>query len=107
MDAEEWAVALKEAVRLEITKLREARGLSKNELSARSGLARSFITVLEKPGGSAPSVDTIGRIAFVFGISPGEILKRAEKGLKKMPRFRKGGDYVPRSSSIRAQTGTP
>lgn len=91
MDAEEWGDAFRDAVRLEIIKLREARGLSKNELSARSGLARSFITILEKPDGAAPSVETIGRIAHVLGISPGEILKRAEKRLEKIPRFRRYG----------------
>ncbi len=89
MDAGEWAEAFRDALRLELIKLREARGLSKNELSARSGLARSFITILEKPGGAAPSAETIGRLAFVLGISPGEIFKRAEKRLEKIPRFRK------------------
>lgn len=59
----------------ELTKLREARGLSKNELSARTGLARSFITILERDD-TSPS---IGRLGFVPGISAGEILKRAEK----------------------------
>lgn len=88
MDAGSWAENLKRAVPAELTKLREARGLSKNELSARTGLARSFITTLEQ-GGAAPSVESLGRIAYALGISPGEILKRAEKRLEQVPRFRK------------------
>lgn len=87
MDAGEWALELRRALPAELTKLREARGLSKNELSARTGLARSFITTLEK-GEAAPSIETLGRIAHVFGISPGEILKRAEKELVRIPRFK-------------------
>jgi XRE family transcriptional regulator, regulator of sulfur utilization len=89
MDAGSWAEDLKRALPAELTKLREARGLSKNELSTRTGLARSFITTLEQ-GGAAPSVETLGRIAFAFGISPGEILKRAEKHTSPLPRFKKG-----------------
>ncbi len=88
MEVGTWAENLRRALPAELTKLREARGLSKNELSARTGLARSFITTLEQ-GGAAPSVETLGRIAFVLGISPGEILKRAEKAAGPLPRFKK------------------
>ncbi len=88
MDAGEWAEHLRRALPAELTKLRETRGLSKNELSVRTGLARSFITTLEQ-GGATPSVETLGRIAFALGISPGEILKRAEKQVGPVPRFRK------------------
>lgn len=88
MDAGTWAEELRRALPEELTKLRERRGLSKNELSTRTGLARSFITTLEQ-GGAAPSVETLGRIAFALGISPGEILKRAEKRTGKLPRFHK------------------
>ncbi|WP_353568047.1 helix-turn-helix domain-containing protein [Haloferula sargassicola] len=88
MDAEEWAEELKKALPVELTKLREARGLSKNELSARTGLARSFITYLEQ-GRATPSIESFGRLAFALGLSPGEILKRAEKRIDPIPRFRK------------------
>ena len=88
MDAGAWAEELRRALPAELTKLREARGLSKNELSTRTGLARSFITTLEQ-GGAAPSVESLGRIAFALGISPGEILKRAEKRTGSLPRFTK------------------
>lgn len=90
MKAAEWVEGLRREVPAELEKLRKARGLSKNELSARTGLARSFITTLEQ-GGATPSTETLGRIAFVLGISAGEILKRAEKRVGTVPRFRKGG----------------
>ena len=88
MDAGAWAEELRRALPAELTMLRESRGLSKNELSTRTGLARSFITTLEQ-GGAAPSVESLGRIAFALGISPGEILKRAEKRTSSLPRFTK------------------
>lgn len=88
MDAGDWGKQLRLVLPAELIKLRVARGLSKNELAARTGLARSFITTLEQ-GGAAPSVETLGRIAFVLGISPGELLKRAEKEMESIPRFRK------------------
>ena len=88
MDAGKWAEQLRRVLPAELTKLREARGLSKNELSVRTGLARSFITTLEQ-GGAAPSIETLGRVAFALGISPGEILKRAEKQTGPVARFRK------------------
>lgn len=96
MDAGAWAEELRRALPVELTKLRQARALSKNELSARTGLARSFITTLEQ-GGAAPSVETLGRIAFVLGISPGEILKRAEKRTGKIPRFTKNPKTRPQA----------
>jgi transcriptional regulator with XRE-family HTH domain len=68
MNAEEWADRLKKSLPGELTKLREARGLSKNELSVRTGLARSFITYLEQ-GKTTPSIETLGRLAFALGIA--------------------------------------
>jgi transcriptional regulator with XRE-family HTH domain len=89
MGPEEWADRLKKALPAELSKLRLSRGLSKNELAVRTGLARSFITYLEQ-GRATPSAETLGRLGFVLGISPGEILKRAEKSVGTMvPRFRK------------------
>lgn len=88
MDAGEWVEGMKRELPAELAKLRKSRGLSKNELSARTGLARSFITTLEQ-GGAAPSTETLSRIAFVLGISPGEILKRAEKRVGHVPRFKR------------------
>lgn len=88
MDAEAWAQNLKRVLPNELTKLRKTRGLSKNELSVRTGLARSFITDLEH-GRTTPSVESLGKLAFALGISAGEILKRAEKQIGTIPRFRK------------------
>lgn len=88
MEVSQWAESLRRALPAEITKLREDRGLSKNELAARTGLARSFVTDLEQ-GRTTPSTETLARLGFVLGISPGDLLKRAEKQIGPRPRFRK------------------
>jgi transcriptional regulator with XRE-family HTH domain len=90
MDAGNWATLLKETLPGEIAKLRKDRGLSKNELAARTGLARSFVTEIEQ-GKTTPSVESLARIAFVLGISPGSLLKKAEKQLSSIPKFKREG----------------
>ncbi len=59
-----------------------------NELSVRTGLARSFITYMEK-GERIPSLETLARIGYALGISPGELVKRTEKDAGPIPRFKK------------------
>lgn len=59
-----------------------------NELATRTGLARSFVTYLEK-GERIPSLETIARIAFALGISAGELVRRTERDAGPVPRFRK------------------
>ena len=88
MDAEDWATLLKKALPGEIGQLRKERGLSKNELAARTGLARSFVTEIEQ-GKTTPSIESFARVAFVLGISPAALLKRAEKQVSLVPRFKR------------------
>jgi len=88
MNGARWAELASRKLAGELTKTREARRLSKNELSARTGLARSFITELEK-GKTVPSVTTLGKLGHALGISPSELLKRAEKQAGPVPRFKK------------------
>lgn len=59
-----------------------------NELAVRTGLARSFMTYLEK-GERIPSLETIARISFALGISASELIRRTERNAGPVPRFRK------------------
>jgi len=88
MNGARWAELVGRKLAGELTKTREARGLSKNELAARTGLARSFVTEMER-GKTAPSVTTLGKLGHALGISPSELLKRAEKQAGTVPRFKK------------------
>jgi DNA-binding Xre family transcriptional regulator len=96
MDAALWSMQFTKALAEELSLLRLSRGLSMNEVSTRSGLARSFITYLEQ-GRAKPSAESLARIGFALGISPGELLKRAERKCPPIPRFRKDALKRPRS----------
>ena len=88
MQVGKWAETVARSFAEELVKLRQARGISMNELSVRTGLARSFITYMEK-GERIPSLETLARIGFALGISPGELVKRTEKSAGPVPRFKK------------------
>jgi XRE family transcriptional regulator, regulator of sulfur utilization len=88
MQAKKWAEIVAKSFAAELIKLRKARGISMNELSVRTGLARSFITYMEK-GERIPSLETLARIGFALGVSPGELVKRTEKAAGPVPRFKK------------------
>jgi transcriptional regulator with XRE-family HTH domain len=62
----------------EITAKRVALGLSKNETATRAGLAVSFVSDLES-GKSRASVETLVKLAWVFGTSASELLAICEK----------------------------
>ncbi len=58
----------KKLVGKKIKELREARGWKKGTLATRSGVAPSYITVLEK-GEKCPTIETLDAICFAFGIT--------------------------------------
>ena len=88
MQVGKWAEVVAKSFAAELIKLRKARGISMNELSVRTGLARSFITYMEK-GERIPSLETLARIGYALGVSPGELVKRTEEAAGPVPRFRK------------------
>lgn len=88
MQVGKWAEIVAKSFATELIKLRKARGISMNELSVRTGLARSFITYMEK-GERIPSLETLARIGYALGVSPGELVKRTEKAAGPVPRFKK------------------
>lgn len=88
MEACLWAEKVGKELPSVLQALRENRGISKNELAVRTGLARSFITYLEQ-GRANPSAESLARLGYALGLSPGDILKRAEKKTgQPIPRFK-------------------
>lgn len=53
--------------------LRETHGLKLREVADRAGITVSFLSDLER-GRTLPSLDTLERIAAVYGLSVGEAL---------------------------------
>lgn len=69
---------ISELLAAEITAKRKALGLSKNETATRAGLSVSFVSDLEN-GHSRASVETLVKLAFVFGTTASEMLARCER----------------------------
>ena len=56
-----------------IKKLREAKGMTQEELARKSGISRATISGLENGKNDAPSISTLGRIAFALGVKVGQL----------------------------------
>ena len=61
---------------------REKRGLSMTVLAQRAGLSQSMISFVEREIRN-PSLETLLRIAEVFELNLGEIIRRAYKAASK------------------------
>jgi len=61
---------------------RERIGLSQTELAARAGLSRPHVGYLETLQ-RQPSVESLKRLALVFGTSVSELSRRAEEAAEK------------------------
>ena len=55
--------------------LRQARGLSQEELAHQAGIDRTYISALERNVYNA-SIDVVDRLAKVLGVDAAELLKR-------------------------------
>ncbi len=78
------AESISEALAKEITALRLEKGWSKTQTASRAGLALSFVSDLEN-GKRRASVETLVKLACVFGISPSLMLARCEKKVEFLP----------------------
>jgi transcriptional regulator with XRE-family HTH domain len=80
---------LRDAIASNVVRLlkeeREKRGLSMNVVAQRSGLSHSIISLIERDMRS-PTLDTLLRIADAIDIDLGEVLTRARKALRKVPK---------------------
>ena len=61
-----------------LRKLRNEDGLSQEQLAEKSGLHRTYISLLER-GEKSPTLTTICRLASALGVAPHKILLQAEK----------------------------
>lgn len=63
-----------EVVRANLTRLREAGGLSQENLSFRAKLSRNHVHSIEK-GERLPELDTLYKLAGALGVDPAELLQ--------------------------------
>lgn len=66
---------IREAFALNLKRLRQARGLSQEELAHRAEIDRTYVSALERSVYAA-GIDVVDRIAKVLGVEASEMLKR-------------------------------
>ena len=73
---------LREVFAANLRRLRNAKGVSQDELAHEANVSRSYLSQLEK-GTFYASLNVVGRLSEALGVEPAELLKIAQK---RMPR---------------------
>ncbi|HEV7601061.1 MAG TPA: helix-turn-helix transcriptional regulator [Bradyrhizobium sp.] len=69
---------LREVFATNLRRLRNAKGMSQDELAYEAEISRSYLSQLEK-GSFYVSIKIIGKLAKTLGVEPDELLKRLTK----------------------------
>jgi transcriptional regulator with XRE-family HTH domain len=69
---------LREVFATNLRRLRNAKGMSQDELAYEAKISRSYLSQLEK-GSFHVSIKIIGKLAKTLGVEPDEFLKRLTK----------------------------
>ena len=71
-------MTLRETVANNLRRIRQAKGLSQEELADRADVNRNYVGLIERQENSA-SVDVLDQLATALEIDPIELLKRPKK----------------------------
>ncbi len=66
---------IREVLSLNLKRLRQAQGLSQEELAHRAGLDRTYVSALERQVYGA-SIDVLDRLAQILGVDAADLLRR-------------------------------
>jgi transcriptional regulator with XRE-family HTH domain len=69
---------LREIFATNLRRLRNAKGVSQDDLAYEAGISRSYLSQIEK-GSFYVSIKVIGKLADTLGAEPDEFLKRTAK----------------------------
>ena len=69
---------LREVFAANLRRLRNAKGVSQDELAHEANVSRSYLSQLEK-GTFYASLNIVGRVAEALGVEPAELLKMPHK----------------------------
>jgi transcriptional regulator with XRE-family HTH domain len=69
------AMEIREAFSRNLRMLRQAKGLSQEELAHRADIDRTYISSLER-NVYGPSIEVLGRLAKALDVDPADLLKR-------------------------------
>jgi transcriptional regulator with XRE-family HTH domain len=67
-----------------LRRIRNAKGLSQDELAHQADISRSYLSQIEK-GAFYVSLNVIGKLAQTLEVEPEEFLKRAPKRRSRVP----------------------
>lgn len=70
---------IREVLALNLKALRQAKGMSQEELAHRAGIDRTYVSSLERSIYNA-SIDVVDRLAGAFDMEAADLLKRPEVG---------------------------
>lgn len=63
-------------IRLRIRELREALGLSQEELANRAGIRQATVSELERRRGGRVDLDVVEKLAAALNVEPGDLIVR-------------------------------
>jgi transcriptional regulator with XRE-family HTH domain len=75
-------VDIRDVLALNLRRLRQAKGLSQEELAHQAEIDRTYISVLERSVFAA-DIDVVDRLARVLGVEAADLLKRPAPKAKK------------------------
>jgi transcriptional regulator with XRE-family HTH domain len=70
---------LRDVFATNLRRLRNAKGLSQDDLAYKAGVSRSYLSQLEK-GSFYASLKIIGRLAEALKVEPAELLRLPQRG---------------------------
>ena len=74
---------LREVFAANLRRLRNAKGVSQDELAHEAKVSRSYLSQLEK-GTFYASLNVLGRLAQALGVEPAELLKIPQKRIARV-----------------------
>ena len=74
---------LREVFAANLRRLRNAKGVSQDELAHEANVSRSYLSQLEK-GTFYASLNVVGRLSEALGVDPAELLKMPQKRISRV-----------------------
>jgi transcriptional regulator with XRE-family HTH domain len=74
---------LREVFAANLRRLRNAKGVSQDELAYEAHVSRSYLSQLEK-GTFYASLNVVGRLSEALGVEPAELLKIPQKRISRV-----------------------
>jgi transcriptional regulator with XRE-family HTH domain len=74
---------LRDVFAANLRRLRNAKGVSQDELAYEANVSRSYLSQLEK-GTFYASLNVVGRLSVALGVEPAELLKIPQKRISRV-----------------------